>query len=482
MNTDAARRAFSEHRLRVSRRTLIGSGLAATALWMIGTPSVYAGSEIISTNPGAWATWLLDSAADLRPDAPPAPTQDEIDELLDLQARRTDATHDLVLRWATGPAVLPWTEVALGLIKESKPSPVRAARALALLHAAVYDAVVATWDAKAAYPRPAPSVAIPELTPLRGAVPADASFPSEQAAVAGAASTVLAYLFPAAAGEQTGLADEAASSRLWAGTSYRSDVEAGLALGRSVGERAVERGMADGSDAAWTGDRPTDDGAWQPTPPAFVDPPLDPLAGTWRTWILASGDALRPAPPAPYGSPGWQAELDAVRDAVARRTPDQEAAARFWAGGPGTVTPSGLWTEIARDLITGHGLDLPHAARVLALTTVAMADAFVCCWDAKYAYWTARPITADPGLAVLFPTPPFPSYTSGHSTISAAAATVLGHLFPANEAALAARAEEAKQSRLWAGIHFPIDNDVGAVGGRLVGRLVVGYARTDGAE
>src|SRR5262249_50794213 len=106
----------------------------------------------------------------------------------------------------------------------------------------------------------------------------------------------------------------------------------------------------------------------------------------------------------------------------------------------------------------------------------------VCCWDAKYAYWTARPITADPSLDVLLPTPPFPSYTSGHSTISAAAAAVLGHLFPADAADLAALAQEARDSRLWAGIHFPLDNEVGAVGGGLIGRLLAAVARTDGAE
>jgi membrane-associated phospholipid phosphatase len=140
-----------------------------------------------------------------------------------------------------------------------------------------------------------------------------------------------------------------------------------------------------------------------------------------------------------------------------------------------------LWIEIARDLIIRDGLDGPHAARVLALTSVAMADAFICCWDAKYTYWTARPISADPALAVLIPTPPFPSFTSGHSTISAAAATVLGHLFPADEATLRDRAEEAKNSRLWAGIHFPIDNEMGALGGGMIGRLVVARARSDGA-
>jgi hypothetical protein len=223
-------------------------------------------------------------------------------------------------------------------------------------------------------------------------------------------------------------------------------------------------------------------GSWQPTPPGFFQQPTEPLAGTWRTWVLASGDQYRPPAPPAYLSPAWEAELAGVQEAVKRRTVEQEAAVQLWAGGPGTVTPAGLWIEIARDLIARSGLDAPHAARALAVTSVAMADGFICCWDAKYAYWTERPITADSSLDVLIPTPPFPSYTSGHATISAAAATVLGHLFPADEDALLERAGEAKQSRLWAGIHFPIDIEMGTLGGGMIGRLVVARARDDGAE
>jgi membrane-associated phospholipid phosphatase len=166
----------------------------------------------------------------------------------------------------------------------------------------------------------------------------------------------------------------------------------------------------------------------------------------------------------------------AVQEAVARRTPEQEAAVHFWAGGAGTVTPAGLWITIARDLIVRDGLDAGAAARVLALTSVAMFDAFICCWDAKFTYWMARPVTVDPSLNVLIPTPPFPSYTSGHATISAAAATVLSSLFPAEAPTLLVQALEARNSRLWAGIHFPIDNEVGAAGGAMVGRLVIARA------
>jgi membrane-associated phospholipid phosphatase len=460
---------------------LLALGLAAVASATI-RPATRAAPDVAS--PGAWRTWLLTSGDELRPPEPSPVAASEMDELRDLQARRTAATAATVARWASGPAVLPWTDLALDLIRVHRPSPVRAARALALLHTALHDATVAAWDAKAAYPRAAPWEADDQLTVLGRMDPRVPSYPSEHAAVAATAATVLAYLFPDEPAEGlAALAEEAATSRLWAGANFPRDVTDGQVLGRLVGERAVARGKADGSEAAWDGiGRPTGAGTWQPTPPGYVQQPLDPLAGTWVPWVLASGDALRPPPPPAYRSPSWQAELAAVQEAVDHRTPEQEQMIRFWAGTPGTATPAGLWTEIARDLVVRDGLDLPHAARVFALATVAMADAAICCWDAKYTYWTARPITADPALDVLIPTPPFPSYTSGHASMSGAAATVLGHLFPEEATALAARAEEAMSSRLWAGIHFPIDCEMGAIGGQQVGRLVAARARADGTE
>jgi membrane-associated phospholipid phosphatase len=471
-------------RIMLTRRRLLGYTVAGGVLGALRPLDGRAAPSRSPAPPEGWRTWLLSSADELRPAAPEAPSRAEIDELLDLQALRTASASEIVARWDGRAVVLPWTDLALDLIKTHKPSPVRAGRALALLHVALYDTIVATRDARAAYPRRRPVAIEPAIVPLRSRVADAASFPSEHAGVASAAAMVLAYLFPDEPGEKlTELEHEAGASRLLAGANFRSDIEAGRAIGRAVAARAITRGQADGSDVIWDStSRPPDEGYWRPTPPAFIEQPLDPLAGTWKPWVLPSGAALRPPPPPTWGSPAWQSELVAVQEAVARRTPEQAAAAQFWAGYAGTVTPAGLWTEIARDLIVRDGLDAPHAARVLALTSVAMADGFVCCWDAKYAYWSARPITADPSLDVLIPTPPFPSYTSGHSTISGAAATVLAHLFPADEGDLRARAEEAKNSRLWAGIHYPIDNDMGALGGGRVGRLVVAGARGDGEE
>ena len=466
----------------VTRRALLGLVLAASAARAFPARVRDAAAESNGTS-GLWRTWLLTTGDELRPPEPGQPTPEELSELLELQGQRSAVTLASIAQWNDPTVVLPWTNLTLDLIRVHTPNPVRAARALALLHVALSDTLVATADARTAYPRPGPW-ADKAIVPLGSAGPENSSYPSDQAAVAAAASTVLSYLFPKEASETFAtLAEKAAMSQLLAARAFRSDVESGQAIGHAVAERAVARGKADGSDVSWDGSgRRTDPGSWQPTPPGYFQQPTEPLAGTWRTWVLASGDQYRPAPPPPYHSPAWQAELVAVQEAVARRIPEQEAAVQFWAGTPGTVTPAGLWTEMARDLIVRDGLDAPYAARVLALTSVAMADGFICCWDAKYTYWTERPITADPSVDVLIPTPPFPSYTSGHATISAAAATVLGHLFPEDAANLLERAEEAKQSRLWAGIHYPIDTDMGALGGGMIGRLVVARAREDGAE
>jgi membrane-associated phospholipid phosphatase len=467
----------------LTRRAFLGSALAASAALAVPLVDMPAAAAASEATPDRWRTWLLTTGDELRPPEPAHPTPEELSELIELQGQRSAVTLATIAQWNDPTVVLPWTNLTLDLIRVHTPNPVRAARALALLHVALSDTLVATGDARAAYPRPGPDVD-KAIVPLGTAVSQASSFPSDPAAVAAAASTVLAYLFPnESADALSALADEAATSQLLAGRAFRSDIDAGEAIGRAVGERAVARGKADGADKSWDGSgRLTDPGSWQPTPPGFFQQPAEPLAGTWRPWVLASGDQYRPAPPPPYQSPAWMAELVAVQEAVARRTPEQEAAVQFWAGGPGTVTPAGLWIEIARDLIVRDGLDAPHAARVLALVSVAMADGFICCWDAKYTYWTARPITADPELDVLIPTPPFPSYTSGHATASTAAATVLGYLFPDDDSLVLERGEEAKQSRLWAGIHFPIDTDMGSLGGGMIGRLVVARAREDGAE
>ena len=461
---------------RCSRRALLRHGVAGSALFYASR--LIAPRAVHAAQPGETVrrhTWLLASANELRPPPPAAPTRAELDELLRMQALRSAVTNAAIAHWNDGAGVLPWTTVALDLVKRTRRNPVRAGRALALLHAAIHDAVVAAFDAKEAYFRERPAVLEPAILQQGPSTAGISTFPSEQAAIAGAASTVLIHLFPEETIERINArATDAANMCLQAGANYRSDVAAGLALGRAIGKYAVTRGETDGSGREWDGKRVHNgEGYWAPTPPRYIPYPVEPMAGTWRPWAVPDVAALRPPPPPASGTPAWQAELDAVRQATANRTPEQAKAALFWAGNDGTVSPAGIWLEIARDMIKRDRLNTLQTARVLAMTSIAMADAFVCCWDAKYTYWSARPIQGDLTLDVLFPTPPFPSYTSGHATISGAAAAVLGGLFPSDAHDLDARAEEAKNSRLWAGFHYPNDNDVGLAHGRQIGRLVL---------
>ena len=266
-------------------------------------------------------------------------------------------------------------------------------------------------------------------------------------------------------------AEEAARSRLLAGVQYPSDVQAGLELGRAVAARVIERAKADGSDAIWTGSVPTGPGYWVGTTP------FEPLAGTWQPWALASGSQFRPGPPPAVDLPELAADVDELRGF--QRTFDSNRVAFRWA-----PTTAVLWPALADQKVFESRLDAnpPRAARVYALTSVAAYDAFIAMLDAKYAYWAIRPHQLDPSLAPLFPVPPHPSYPSGHSAILGAAFATLGHLFPPDAGYFAAQAEQVAASRIWAGLHFRSDCEVGLAQGRAVAQTVIERAQADGAD
>jgi membrane-associated phospholipid phosphatase len=477
---------------RLSRRTLVRSSLASVAFLPIGSsPAVRAAPASMVTSrvarrqetassPAGWRTWLLTSPDELRPAAPGAPTQAEIDEVVAAQAAPSDETAAAIARWGTGSALAPWYAVAAEVMAEFKIGGMPQGRFLAHLSAAIHDAVIAAWDAQVAHARPSPGATSDTITPAAGVDPNRPSFPSEHAAIAGAAATVLAYLVPdAAAGRFEDLATEAAESRIAAGAAFRSDVEAGLALGQAVGAKAVARAKGDGSDAKWDpAKRPTGPGTWQPTPPGLVETPLNPLAGSWTTWVLESGDQVRPAPPPEYGSPAWKAELKMIQEIAANRSFEQERAARWW----GEASPFNLLTDWMLELAGKEGVDLPHTAQILADAHVAIADAVIAVWDAKYTWWTSRPITEDPDLKTVIPTPPYPSYPSGYSAVMGSGTTVVGHYFPDAADEMADRAWEAAASRGWAGVHYVVDDDTGLAMGRQVGRIVCALPGANSVE
>jgi membrane-associated phospholipid phosphatase len=344
-----------------------------------------------------------------------------------------------------GPsAVTKWIDLELSSIASHRLNPPRASRELAHLSAAMYLAARAGGN-------------------------------SRDDAVAGAAAMVLTYFHADEAARIEALAAQAPNPT---GRAFR--------VGRLIGNLLVKRAQNDGADAVWPlGTEPRGDAFWVPTPPGFVDPPLEPLAGTWRTWNLRTGSQFRPGPPPAYGSPEFLAEMNEVYAVSQSLTDEQKRIADFWADGAGTVTPPGHWNAIAVDLVEGAGLSTLRTAQLFAALNTAQADAFIACWDAKFTYWSLRPITAirrlvDPTWLSYIVTPPFPSYVSGHSTTSGAAATVLAGFFPEKAAELAAMADEAAISRLYGGIHYPSDNEAGLVLGRRVGQVALRVYHVDG--
>ena len=437
---------------------------------------------------GTWKTWVLSSPTEIPVPPPPArgsaEEKAEDQEIKDLAAKRTPEVKDIVRKWAAegSPVSTPWVNMNLEFVAAREKDPPLSSRGYALMSVAVYDAVVATWHYKYEYNRKAPDVGERLVEPGP-----DPSYPSEHAAIAGAAARVLAYLFP----ERPALrldeaADQAADSRVQAGVNRRSDVEAGLDLGHKVAEKVIAYAEADGSARPCNKKVPGPAPRYWAPPPGSVANPVQPCAGEWKTWVMTAGNQFRPPPPPAFGSPEFLAQ---AREAVAVQkalTDEQKKAATFWAGGQGTPLPAGVWMNVLLAYLRDELPSEPKSERTLALAAVAMSDAGVAAWDAKFAYWDPRPQNGvrdsgvDRNWVPFIDTPFFPSYISGHATYSGAAAEVLSYLFPEDAADFRAKAQEASDSRLWGGIHWRADNEVGLAVGKRVGQLVIERARTDG--
>jgi membrane-associated phospholipid phosphatase len=423
-------------------------------------------SAEVEPNAGNWKTWVLTSGSQMRLPPPPdeAATRAEIAQLKAMAKQRDAGTLERIIWWNAGPPGYRWTSIA---IPPGQANATLHSRIMALLSVAIYDATVAAWDSKYAYNRLRPTAFDPSLTAALQN-PQSPSYPSEHAVVAGAASTVLAYLFPDKADDFRARADEAAQVWVQAGLHYPSDVKAGLELGRAVGALIVEWGKHDGSDRTGPVDIPPGACRW-----TGINP-VAPFAGIRKTWVLSSGSQLRPGPPPDCRSPQGQAELAELRNYS--RTFDSNATAFYWQSGRSN------WNSVIDQKIFEYRLDVnpPRAARVYALASIAAYDATVACWDAKYTYWAIRPFML--GVTPLFPTPNHPSYPAAHGCLSGAISVTLAYLFPHDAVALKALGDEAGESRLWAGIHFRSDIDTGLDLGRAVAKLVFERAEKDGSQ
>ncbi len=177
-----------------------------------------------------------------------------------------------------------------------------------------------------------------------------------------------------------------------------------------------------------------------------------------------------------------QAETAEVKAAVNSITSDQLATVTKWGDGVSTPTPPGHWDTIAVPYVVKAGQSEVRAARTFALLNMALHDAGVACWEAKYFYFNPRPSQMDTSIRTQIALPNFPSYVSGHSVFSAAGSAVLGYLFPDGATYFDAQMQEAAMSRLYAGIHFRSDITAGMAQGKRVGSYTIQFAQSDGAH
>jgi membrane-associated phospholipid phosphatase len=378
--------------------------------------------------------------------------------------------------------VTDWNTAALNAIRRGKTPPPVASRALAILHASIYDAVNGISRTHESYR-------------VQSAVPGSAS---KEAAAAAAAHQVLVALFPGDAGTFDAL--YAATLATVPDGPHR---KAGVSWGESVATAILVWRSTDNSDAMVAPPASSDPGAWQPTPPAFA-PYLLPQWAFVEPFSIPTSSFGRPAGPPAVTSARYAADYNEVKALGAAvgsaRTSDQDTIALFWADGAGTETPPGHWNTIAQGLAVRSGNTIDQNARLFALLNIAMADAAICAWDAKYYFHNWRPVTAirngdsdgndgtvgDPAWTSFIVTPPFPDYVSGHSTFSSAAATVLAMYYGSDNvafttvsdflpgvtrsfASFSAAADEAAVSRMYGGVHFRFSNEDGLSSGIAIG-------------
>lgn len=381
--------------------------------------------------------------------------------------------------------VLQWNEVLLDAIRTAKPSPPAASRAMAIVHTAVFDAVNSICNGYKPY------ASMAAVHPQASA----------EAAAAAAAERTLSALFPSLSAT---FAAELASSLAAVPDGIRESQ--GVAAGQFVADQILAQREFDGADGSSTYQPGNGPSQWRPTPPAFASGLL-PWWGSVVPFAMSSGSQFRPAAPPALNSQQYATDYNMVKSLGSAtsqvRNAVQTNIAKVWAGGPGTATPPGQWNMIAQDLAVSQGNTLYENARMFAQLNIALADAAINAWDAKYVYDLWRPITAiqlgdtdgnaatasDAGWAPLLTTPPFPSYTSGHSTFSGAASTVLTNFFGSDDltfilpsevqgvpdrtfTSLRKAADEAGFSRIYGGIHYNFDNLAALAAGRAIGTLV----------
>ncbi len=470
---------------------------------------------------GNWTPNLLSSASQVGIPAPADASSPaylaELAELKTISGQLTGDQRKAVEYWA-GNGLIRWNELAREMAAKYNlapapnadgtypgPDPMNPAtyplfpfahppyssRAFAYWAAAQYDALIAAWHYKYQFNRPAPYNAdgtivthLPEHD-LPG-------YPSDGAVIAAVSKDILTAMFPLEKDFILEKATEHQNSLLWAGMNVQSDIIAGDSLGRAVGQifrmRAANDGMRNAqtprsrSDSIRDAAQATHGWHWVnlESPPRPVG--ITPFFSKVQLWVLPNVEIVRPVRPPVPSTAEFKTFADELEHTLDNLTNEQRRIANFWSDGLGTYTPPGHWNRFACEYIVEYRNNPLRAARTLAYLNMAMQDAGIACWDAKYYYHYPRPIQAMPGFKTILGTPNFPSYTSGHSMFSAAGAEVLSHIFPQEASRFQAWSDEAALSRLYGGIHYRFDITAGNEMGKVVGQYVVARMIVDGGE
>ncbi|HUR74638.1 MAG TPA: vanadium-dependent haloperoxidase [Sporichthya sp.] len=389
----------------------------------------------------------------------------------------------------TGNPVLAWNVVALRTVAPYDPP--REARALAIVHVAIADAL------SGLHGRWAPLVEPSGAASSAGVIGEG----TDAAAVAQAARDTLVALYPDKRADL-----DAAFARSIGGLPSGAAQETGRSAGRRAADAVLAWRAHDHAEDQVTVADDTTPGHWRATPPALAAA-LDPGWGQLTPFVLRRGDRFRPPAPPSMTSEVYTrdfreiVEIGAASSTV--RTPDQTAAAQFW-----KATATQEWNTLARGLVTAEHLSVPDTARLFAQLNLGEADAAIAAWDAKFTYRQWRPITgireaaADGNAATtevadwtpLIPTPPFPDYVCGHSALGGAAEGILGRWFGAGPrsdldltspaapgltrhyATFAAIGDEVLNARVWGGVHWRSSCEQGRELGGQVASFVLAHS------
>jgi hypothetical protein len=385
------------------------------------------------------------------------------------------AAHPAAAPDVDGASIRTWNEIAVASIVATTPpvpGPVGPLY-LAYVHRAVYDAVLD--------------------------LPHDASLP---AAVAAAAHGVLVHYFPA----QQGTLDERYAAELAAVPDGEAEAS-GVAAGAEAAAALIQERQDDGLNGPALPLPTPGPGVWEPLP---TEPPTTAAAASWLgtvdPFVLEEPSQLRPDGPPALTSEEWARDYEEVKTVGSAsstvRTPEQTAAALFWADPPAVQSQRAL-----RGYSAQEAMDATETARLFALVNTASTDALIACADAKFHYNFWRPIGAirradtdgnpatvpDPMWTALVPVPNFPDYPSNHACSTTAIATVIDALrgdspfsltvtsvrgtppveYPTTFTSAEQLIQEVGEARIWGGIHYRFSVDDGTAIGRAVGALVL---------